>query len=107
MKYLATKLAVVQEVRSQGKIKTKKIDESCHPAGILTKPLQRKESAFNRGRLLGPRVAPPAKPSPNAATATGASGAEGEDDRARRAPPGPAPGTWSRALGRLLGRGRG
>ena len=37
MNHLAEKLANAQGGRSQGKIKTRKIDESCHPPGILTK----------------------------------------------------------------------
>ena len=39
MKYLAARLAIVQEARAHGKIRTMKIDECLHPAGILTKPL--------------------------------------------------------------------
>ena len=31
IKYLAAKLAIIQEARSQGKLKTEEIDESCHP----------------------------------------------------------------------------
>ena len=65
MKYLATKLAVVQGARAQCKIKTEKIDEGCHPADILTKPLQGKEFEFKRGRLLRLRVTPSTKPSSN------------------------------------------
>ena len=107
MKYLAAKLAILHVARSQGKTKTDLLDESCHPPGILTKPLQGKEYVFKRGRLLGLRVVPPAKPSSGAATATSASGAEGKADRARRAPSDPAPETWGRAVGRLLGQGRG
>ena len=107
MKYLAAKLVILQEARSKGKTKTEKIDESLQPLGILTKPLQGKEYVFKRGRLLGPRAVPPARPSSGATTATGASGAEGKADRARRAPSDLAPGTCGRALGRLLGRGRG
>ena len=61
----------MHKARSQGKIKTEKINKSCHPAGVLTKLLQGKEYAFKRGRLLGLR----AKPSSSAAVATGASGA--------------------------------
>ena len=60
MKYLAAKLAVMQEARSREKTKTKKIDEGCHPDDILTKPLQGREVAFKRGRLLGLRAVPPA-----------------------------------------------
>ena len=107
MKYLAAKMAVVQEARAQGKIKTETIDEGSHPADVLTKPLQERECAFKRGRLVGLRVAPPTKPSSSAAAAVSASGAEGETDRARRAPPGSAPGMWSPAIGRQFGRGRG
>ena len=59
MKYLAAKLAVVQAAKSEGKIRTEKIDQGCHPADSLTKPLQGKEFGFKRGRLLGRRVAPP------------------------------------------------
>ena len=35
MKYLAAKLAVVQAARSEGKIRTEKIDQGCHLAEIL------------------------------------------------------------------------
>ena len=59
MKYLATKPAIVQAARSEGKVRTEKIGEDCHSADILTKPLQGKEFEFKRGRLLGLRVAPP------------------------------------------------
>ena len=107
MKYLAAKMAVVQEARAQGKIKTEKIEKSCLPADVLTRTLQGKKFAFKRERLLGLRVAPPTIPSSSAAATASASGAEGETDRARCAPPGLAPGTLSRAVGRLLGRGRG
>ena len=107
MNYLATKLAIVQVARSQGKTKTEKTDKSCHPADIPTKPPHGKERMFKRERLLGLMVVPPAKSSSSATAATGAGGAEDEADRARRAPSGPPPGTWDRALGRLLGRGRG
>ena len=75
MKYQAAKLAVVQEARSQDKIKTEKTNEGCHPADILTRPLQGKEYAFKRGRLLGLRVVPPAELSYDAAVAMSASGA--------------------------------
>jgi len=107
MKYLAAKLAVVQEDRSQGKIKTEKANKDRDLAGILTKPLQAKEYAFKRGCFLGLRVVPPAKLSSSAAAATSASGAKGETDRARCPAPGPAPGTWGRAVEGLFGRGRG
>ena len=107
MKYLAAKLAVVQEARSRGKTKTRKIDESFHPADILTKPLQGREFVFKRGRLLGLKAVPPAKPSSSAAVATGVGSVEGRADQDRCHPHGPAPGTWSRALERLLGRERG
>ena len=93
MKCLAAKLAFVQEARTQGKAKTEKISESCHPADILTKPLQGKECAFKRGRLLGIRVAPPAKPGSSKAAATGAGGTKGKAGHARCPPPAPAPGT--------------
>ena len=107
MKYLAVKMTSAAKARSQGKIKTEEIDEIYHPPDILTKPLKRKECVFKRGRLLGLSVVPPAKPSSGATTAAGASGAEGKADRARCAPCDPVPGTWGRALGRLLSRGRG
>ena len=107
IKYLAAKLAIMQEARSRGKVKTEKSDESSHPAEILTKPLQREKFVLKRRRLLKLRAVLPAKLSFSATTATGSGGAEGEADRARRAPSDPAPGTWGRALGRLLGRGRG
>ena len=107
IKYLAAKLSVVQGARSEGKIKPEKTDEGCHPVEILTKPLQGKEFEFKRGRLVGPRFTPPARPSSNLDATTSASGPESEDGRVRGAPPGSAPGTWSRAAGRLLSRGRG
>ena len=62
MKYLAAELAVVQEARSRGLIKTGKTNESCFPADILSKNLQGNEYALKRGRLLGLRAVPPAKP---------------------------------------------
>ena len=107
MKYLAAKLAVVQGARSEGKIRTEKIDEGCHPAGILTKPLQGKEFEDKWGRLLGFRVTPPAGPSSGVGAAAGASGPEGEAGRARGALPGPARGRWSRTAERLVRRERG
>ena len=107
MKYLAAKMAVVQEARSQGKTKTEKANEDCDPAGILTKPLQAKKYAFKRGRFLGLRVVPPAKLRSSAAAATSTSGAKGETHRARCPAPGPAPGTWGRAVEGQFGRGRG
>mmetsp|Transcript_4081 Transcript_4081/g.9708 ORF Transcript_4081/g.9708 Transcript_4081/m.9708 type:complete len:80 (+) Transcript_4081:202-441(+) len=78
MKYLAAKLAVVQEARAKGRTKTEKIDEGYHPADIPTKPLQGKECASKRESLLGLRAAPPTKPSSSAAAVVGASGTEGE-----------------------------
>ena len=83
----------MQEARAQGKTKTEKTDKGCHPADILTKPLQGKGYAFKRGRLLGLRIAPLTKPSSSAAAAVGACGAEGETDHARCTPLGSAPGT--------------
>ena len=53
MKYPAAKLAIVQQARAHGKIQTMKIDESMHPAGILTKPLQGREIVYKRARVLG------------------------------------------------------
>ena len=37
MKYLAAKLAIAQAARSEGKVRTEKIGEDCHPAENLTK----------------------------------------------------------------------
>ena len=71
----ATKLAIVQEARTQGKIKTEKIDKNCHPPGILTRPLQGKKFVFKWGRLLGLQVTPATKSSSDAPLATEASGA--------------------------------
>mmetsp|Transcript_4067 Transcript_4067/g.9682 ORF Transcript_4067/g.9682 Transcript_4067/m.9682 type:complete len:99 (-) Transcript_4067:373-669(-) len=86
MKYLATKLTVKQEARYQGKIKTEKASEICHPPGSLTKPLQGKEFVFKGGRLLrrrpGRRASAP-------------------DARPRVRPP----WTWDRALTELPARG--
>ena len=48
MKYLAAKMAILQEDRSQGKTKAEKTDGSCHPPEILTKPLQGKGYLFKR-----------------------------------------------------------
>ena len=59
MKYLAAKLVILQEARSQGKTKTEKTDESCHPPHIQTKLLQGKVYVFKRGRLLGLRAVLP------------------------------------------------
>ena len=49
IKYLAAKLAIVQEAKAQGNTKTGEIDESFHPPDITTKPLQGKECVFKRG----------------------------------------------------------
>ena len=69
MKYLAAKLAIVQQARNHGKIRTFKIDENIHPADILTKPLQGREFVYKRARILGlegaappPRKGQPAGP---------------------------------------------
>jgi len=69
MKYLAAKLAIVQQARNHGKIRTFKIDENIHPADILTKPLQGREFVYKRARILGlegaappPRKGKPAGP---------------------------------------------
>ena len=40
MTYLVVELAIFQEARAHGKIRTMKIDESLHPANILTGHLQ-------------------------------------------------------------------
>ena len=63
MRYLAAKLAVVQQARAHGKFRTIKIDESLHPADIPTKPLQEREFAYKRARVLGLErgVPPPSK----------------------------------------------
>ena len=50
MKYLAAKLAIAQQARAHGKIRTMKIDESTHPAEILTKPLQGREFCVQAGK---------------------------------------------------------
>ena len=107
MKYLAAKLAIVQAARAEGKTKTEQVDQSCHPADILTKPLQGKEFEFKRARLLGLRAVPPTRPSPGSGPSARVGEPEAEADRVRGAPPGPAPGRWSRAVGRLLGLGSG
>ena len=107
IKYLAAKLAVGKGARSEGKIRNEKINEGCHPAGIPTKPLQGKEFEFKRGRLLGLRVTLHARPSYGVGVTADASGPVGENSRARGALPDSAPGTWSRVVERLLGRGRG
>ena len=107
IKYLAAKLASVQEARSQGITKAEKIDGSFNPPGILTKPLQGKERVFKRGRFLGLKVIRPVGLGSGAVSAAGADEAEGKGDRPRRALSGPPPGTWDRALGKLPGRGRG
>ena len=39
MKFLAAKLAIVQQARAHGRIRTMKIDLSPRPSDILTKPL--------------------------------------------------------------------
>ena len=107
MKYLAANLAIALEARSQGKIKTEKTDGSCHLPGILTKPLQGKEYLLKWGRLLGLKAAPPASPSSGTAPAADAGEAKEKGERPRRAPLGPALGTWDRAPRKLPGRGRG
>ena len=63
MKYLAAKLAVIQQARAHGKIRTMKIDESLHPTAILTKPLQGREFVYKRARVFGLEegVPPPTK----------------------------------------------
>ena len=107
MKYLAAKLAIVQEARSWGKTKTVKIHRSCHPAGILTKPLQGKEFEFKRARLLGLSTEPPAgaRPGTNPPARPGAS--EGGVALPAEQPAGPTSGGWGQAVGRLLGLGSG
>ena len=47
------------------------------------------------------------KPSSGSAPAAETGEAEEKGKRPRRAPSGPPPGTWDRALRELLGRGRG
>ena len=106
MKYQAVRLASVREAKAQEKAKTEKIDESFHPPGIMTKPLQGKVFVFKRGRLLGPEVAPAVKPGADAASAAAAGEATGKGARQRRAAPDPAPSTWGRALKGLPGPGR-
>ena len=74
MKSLAAKLALVQEARAHGKIRTIKIDKGLHPADFLTKPLQARYGQ----RALGPVL----------------------EHRASGRTGGPGPGTWGRALAR-------
>ena len=59
MKYLAAKLAIVQQARAHGKIRTIKIGATIHPADILTKPLQGREFVYKRSRILGLEEAAP------------------------------------------------
>ena len=93
MKYLAAELAVVQEARTRGKVKTEKIDESSHPPIILAKSLQGKEFMFKRGHLLGLKPTPPAKSGAGAASAAEADEGKERGVHPRRAPSGSAPGT--------------
>ena len=62
MKYLAAKLAIVQKARAHGKIRTMKIDESIHPADVLTKPLLGREFVYKRAQILGFEGAAPPLP---------------------------------------------
>ena len=106
MKYLAAKLATAQEARTQGKVKIEKSDGSCQPPETLPKPLQGKEFVFKRGRLLGFKPTPPAKPGSGAAPEVVADEAKEMSLRPRRALLGSAPGSWGRTLKELPGRGR-
>ena len=52
MKYLAAMLAIVQQARAHGKIRTIKTKESIRPSGIVTKPLQGESvSTSERGSM--------------------------------------------------------
>ena len=94
MKYLAAELALAQEARAQGTVKAKKVDETFHQPGIMTKPLQEMKFVFKRGRLLGLKATPPAKLCAIDAPAAEAGEARGKVVRPRRAPSSPAPGTF-------------
>ena len=96
-------MAVVQGARSEGKIKTEIIDEGCHPADILTKPLHEKEFEFKRGRLLGPRATPPTRPSPDAGATANANRTEDGAGCTRGARPDSSPGRLSPAHARTIG----
>jgi len=65
-KYLAAKLAIVQDAKVEKKIETVKTSEAFHSTNILTKPLQGEEFVYKRGQLLGLEVTPPARPSGHA-----------------------------------------
>ena len=58
MKYLAAKLAIVQQARAHGKIQTMMIDEGTRLAYFLAKPLQGREFVYKRARILGLGEAP-------------------------------------------------
>ena len=85
MKYLAAELAIVPEAKAQGKAKAGKSDVSCHPPGILTKPLQGGGSCSSEGAFWGLKAALPAKSSSGAAPATKAGEAKEKSARPRRA----------------------
>ena len=99
MRYLPANLATGQKAKAQLKAKTEKIDGSCHPPNIITKPLQAKEFMSKRGRLLGLKATPAVKPRDDAAPAAAVGKAEVKA-------PGPSPGTWGGALKWLPGQGR-
>ena len=81
MKDLAAKLAIVQQARAHGKIRTTKIDEAIHPADIRTKPLQGREFVYKRARILGLEGAAP--PPPKSQPTGQAGPAEGPRDQGR------------------------
>ena len=97
MKYLAAKLAIVQDAKAEKKIETVKTSEAFHNTNILTKPLQGEEFIYKRGRLLGPEVTPPARPSGHAqaadkgvpASAVGAALVRPQPTRGVEEPPSP------------------
>ena len=78
MKYLAATLAIVEQARARGMIRTVKIDEILHPADIPTKPLQRREFVYKRARVLGLEggVPPPPECQPKEAASAGGAAQE-------------------------------
>ena len=60
-KYLAAKLALVQDAKAEDEIEKVKNSEALRNADTLMKPLQGEEFVYKRGRLLGLGVTPPAR----------------------------------------------